>query len=241
MFVFLMKTDKKVFSTDLRVFFPTHLLGMPIYPSTYLTTILNNLRPTFLIIHLPTVSIQQTKKSPTHLTFQRTNLRIYPPIPPTHPLTICLPDYLLTLYPSTYHIPTYQPTHSPPTYLSRTYIPTHSPSTSPRTYLLTANLPSTHLPTHRLTTNLSTTYRPAHSLATYLPNIKSFIFQYLGTNGCAKNNGNCPELCLWTGKKVDCACRSGFTFNSETRKCEQNAQFLVYAGSNSMYIVFVLK
>ncbi|CAB4018011.1 low-density lipo receptor-related 2 isoform X2, partial [Paramuricea clavata] len=53
-----------------------------------------------------------------------------------------------------------------------------------------------------------------------------------GSNPCATNNGNCPELCLWTGTNVDCACRSGFIFNAETRKCEQNAQFLVYATFN---------
>ena len=52
-------------------------------------------------------------------------------------------------------------------------------------------------------------------------------------NGCGVNNGGCPELCFWNGTATHCACRSGFTFNSKTRKCEQNAQFLVYASYDS--------
>ncbi|XP_044727187.1 prolow-density lipoprotein receptor-related protein 1 isoform X2 [Chrysoperla carnea] len=50
----------------------------------------------------------------------------------------------------------------------------------------------------------------------------------VGTNGCAKNNGGCAELCLFNGTHPICACPHG-KLAKDGRSCEEYDSFIMYS------------
>lgn len=55
-----------------------------------------------------------------------------------------------------------------------------------------------------------------------------YLIVFLGTNGCAVDNGGCSHLCFWCQQAVRCACPMGLELLSDLKTCVVPEAFLLF-------------